>query len=160
MDNLFPFIFVIIAIVSSISSAVKKERAQKAAEERRRAASPVKPKTPPQKPSHPYAAAQQTVMPPMAFGDVPGQVITPTVHTHVQPDCATHAAPSGSLSYISSEGKDPCHADQLTHRRSEPEHAQEQPGLTLDWSGENLVKAFVMQEVLTRPGNRTRRCAR
>jgi len=34
--------------------------------------------------------------------------------------------------------------------------AREESGLTLDWSGENMVKAFVMQEVLKRPCERAR----
>ena len=30
----------------------------------------------------------------------------------------------------------------------------EKPGLTLEWNGESMVKAFIMQEVLTRPCER------
>lgn len=33
---------------------------------------------------------------------------------------------------------------------------EEQPGLQLDWTGDNMVKAFIMQEVLTRPCQRKR----
>ena len=32
----------------------------------------------------------------------------------------------------------------------------EKPGLQLEWTGENMVKAFIMQEVLTRPCQRRR----
>ena len=85
--------------------------------------------------------------------------MTPTVHTHLQPDCDTHDAPtSGSLNVVSPEGKDPCHQEQLPQRRQSVAEAApaEQPGLTLDWNGEAMVKAFVMQEVLTRPCDRRR----
>ena len=150
MEDLIEVIFVFIAIGASIISFAAKAKKRKEAAMARQAASPVKRTAP--KASHPYAA-QPTVMPPMSFSDVPGQVIAPTVHTHIQPDCETHDAP-GSLGVVSSEGKDPCHEEQLQPRPSIAEPIQEENGLTFDWSGENLVKAFVMQEVLTRPANR------
>ena len=57
----------------------------------------------------------------------------------------------------SMEGKDPCHEDELTLERTYAEAPQQQGGLTFDWSGESMVKAFVMQEVLTRPSQRRAR---
>lgn len=158
MEELFPFVMVCIAIFGSIASSARKAKERKAAEEKRRAASPVKPK-PAAKPSHPYKPAQPTIMPPMAFSDIPGQVIAPTVHTHIQPDCDTHDVP-GSLGVTSTEGKDPCHEDQLTFEHTFAETPQPEGGLTFDWSGENMVKAFVMQEVLSRPANRVPACQR
>ena len=104
----------------------------------------------------PWSPSQPTVLPPMTFSDIPGQVITPTVHTHLEPDCASHDAP-GSLGVTSLEGKDPCHEQQLTHRRTMESAAPEASPLTIDWSGENMVKAFIMQEVLTRPCQRQAR---
>nr|MBR4281183.1 hypothetical protein [Clostridia bacterium] len=150
MEELFPvLIFLIIGVANTISKAQK--RAQ--TEARRQAASPVKPSAP-AKPAHPY---QPTGMPAMVFSDVPGQVIAPTVHPHVQPDCEKHDAPSGSLNVTTTEGKDPCHEKQLTHVRTVNEPvAEEEGGLTLDWTGENMVKAFIMQEVLARPAQRRR----
>lgn len=150
MEDLFPVLIVLIAgIVNTISKAKKREQA----DAKRRAASPVK-QPAPAKPAHPYTPAQPSVLPPMSFSDVPGQALSPTVHTHVQPDCPTHDAPGGSLGVTSPEGKDPCHEEQLLPRHSFVEPVAEESGLTFDWSGENLVKAFVMQEVLTRPANR------
>lgn len=156
MEELFPvLIFLIIGIANTISKAKKREQA----DAKRRAASPVR-QAAPAKPAHPYTPAQPTVMPPMSFSDVPGQVIIPTVHPHVQPDCITHDKP-GSLGVASAEGKDPCHEKQLTHTRSIQEPIAEAEGsLTFDWSGENMVKAFVMQEILTRPSNRAAMCQR
>lgn len=85
--------------------------------------------------------------------------LTPTVHTHLDPDCETHDAP-GSLGTISFEGKDPCHEEQFTPLGESPVYV-ERPGLQLDLSGHALTQAFIMQEVLTRPcDRRPRGCAR
>lgn len=154
MENLFPLVIIMIILIGSITSTAKKEKDRRAAEEQRRAASPVKPKSVAPKQSHPYTPAQPTVMPPIAFSDIPGQVIAPTVHAHVQPDCNTHDVP-GSLGVTSMEGKDPCHKDQLTLDRTFAEVPQQEGGLTFNWTGDSMVKAVVMQEVLTRPVSRT-----
>ena len=156
MEDAFSFIIVIIGVVASIVSASKKAKAKQAAGDIHWPA-PQQPKPAEKKESHPYAPAQPTVLPPLETA-VPQQVIAPTVHTHVQPDCDTHDAPNGSLGVTTSEGKDPCHEPQLTHARSVLEHDTEvEGGLTFDWSGQNMVKAFVMQEILTRPCQRQAR---
>ncbi len=154
LEELFPFIFVVIALISSLAAAIKK--AGQKAEAHSFGASPVKPKPAAPRQPHPYAPAQPVVAPALSASDVPGQVIVPTVHTHVEPDCDTHDAP-GSLGETSSEGKDPCHEEQLTHVRTIEEPAPEQGGLTFSWSGDNMVKAVIMQEVLTRPCQRRAR---
>ncbi len=154
LEELFPFIFVVIALISSLAAAVKK--AAKKAEAHPFGASPVKPKPAAPRQPHPYAPAQPTVAPALSLSEEPDQVIVPTVHVHVEPDCDTHDAP-GSLGVPSSEGKDPCHEEQLTHVRTIEEPAPEQGGLAFNWSGENMVKAVIMQEVLTRPCQRRAR---
>ncbi len=146
MENLFPALFLIIAAVASALSSAKKNREKAAAKERHQAA------------ASPWAqaepmAAQAKPAAPMSFPGVPGPAITPTVHAHLQPDCDAHDAP-GSLGVTSTEGKDPCHEDQLTLERTYDEPVKAEGGLTFDWSGENMVKAFVMQEILTRPCQR------
>ena len=143
MEDFFPLLIVIIGAISSIVSAVKKNQ-QSADAQRRHAAS--------------FRQLEQQPMaaPAPAPAEAAAQVIAPTVHPHLAPDCATHDQP-GSLGVASLEGKDPCHQQQLTHPRTEEAPAQEEAGLTFDWSGENLVKAFVMQEVLTRPCHRQAR---
>lgn len=152
IESFVEVVFVIIIIIGSAISTASKASKRRVAEAAKRSASPVRPA--PAQP-HPYAA-QPTVMPPMSFSDVPGQVIAPTVHPHEQPDCVTHDAP-GSLGVTSLEGKDPCHAEQLKAVRTVQAPAPEQPVLTFDWSGESMVKAFIMQEVLTRPCQRQAR---
>lgn len=153
MEDMLEVIFVFIAIGASIISSISKAKKRKADAAARRVRFPAQPAAAQKKAPHPYVPAAQPVIPAMSVGDVPGQVIMPTVHTHLQPDCETHDAP-GSLDFTSTEGKDPCHEAQLTHERTDVRSAPEAPGLTLEWSGENMVKAFIMQEVLTRPCQR------
>ena len=86
-------------------------------------------------------------------------VATPQVHTHLAPDCDIDA-PSGSMDFISTEGVDPCHDEDLPSRaapRPSFPVAQEQPGLALEWTGDALVRSVIMQEILTRPSQRQRR---
>lgn len=140
---------IIIAVVSAISkSSNKKQQAQK--HPYGSSAKPVSWPDASPAPS-PRPASMASMLPPVEHS-----VAQPTVHTHFDPDCDTHDAPtSGSLGVRSSEGKDPCHDAQLPQSRVRlPEPAAEQPGLTLDWSGDAMVRAFVMQEVLTRPSDR------
>ena len=139
MEDLFPLLIVIFAVIGSIASSAKKERERRAAQEHRRAASSVK--------SQP---AQPPVLPTVQAAEVPAQNFAPTVHPHLEPDCETHDAP-GSLGVTSMEGKDPCHEEQLTNSRTNSESSSAHSGMTFDWSGESMVKAFVMQEVLNRP---------
>ena len=159
MDELFPALLVIvIGIISTISKAAKKQQSRAAVEAHRAAAQA---RTGTAEP----APVPQAVVPAMSFGDVPGQVaapvfkpspaLAPTVHPHIQPDCDTHDVP-GSLGVTSMEGKDPCHEDELTLERTVAAPAKPDGGLQLEWSGENMVKAFIMQEVLTRPAQRRR----
>ena len=159
MDELFPALLVIvIGIISTISKAAKKQQSRAAVEAHRAAAQA---RTGTAEP----APIPHAVVPAMSFGDVPGQVaapvikpspaLAPTVHPHIQPDCDTHDVP-GSLGVTSMEGKDPCHEDELTLERTVAAPAKPEGGLQLEWSGENMVKAFIMQEVLTRPAQRRR----
>ena len=86
-------------------------------------------------------------------------VAEPRVHTHLAPDCDQDGL-SGSMDFISTEGVDPCHDDELPGRQApRPTFPmmQERPGLALEWTGDALVKSVIMQEVLTRPCQRRRR---
>ncbi len=153
LESFFEVFFAGIVIVISMIASAKKAKnkriydAAKQSRAQEQAAS---------EPAPTWTPAQPSVLPPPVFTDGPSQVITPTVHPHLEPDCDTHDAP-GSLGVTSTEGKDPCHEEQLTHPRTTDDSVQDAPGLTFDWSGENMVKAFVMQEVLTRPCQRQAR---
>lgn len=164
MEDLFPIVFLIIGIVTSVMSS-KKQKEQREKQNARRAAAakpPVKP-APPARPAAPAPKAEQlsmgSVLPPREGDNRPVEerVIKPQVHVHYDPDCDTHDA-SGSLNAASTEGKDDCHEEQLSSMRTAPvEDAGEAPaGLALQWSANELVRAVVMQEVLTRPSQRRR----
>lgn len=172
MDDLLGFLFVIIAVVSAISKQAAKNKANTGKRtpyqqaNRPSAPKPAAPARPaPQQismasmlpPREGAAPAQHASPAPAQPFAAPLQPAQPMVHTHLEPDCETHDA-SGSLAFLSTEGKDACHEDQLSDMRSAPTAMQEaRPGLSLDWSGDSMVKAFVMQEVLTRPAQRQMR---
>lgn len=144
-DSLFPVIVLIIGAVSSIISAAaksKKSEAAKKAFQQHTAARAAAAKSNSMATMLPQRPAQPQV-----------KVSEPTVHAHLDPDCETHDAP-GSLGVASSEGKDPCHEEQLTGMRNMHDEPEAAPALTLEWTGDSLVKSFIMQEVLTRPAQR------
>lgn len=86
--------------------------------------------------------------------------IAPRVHTHVAPGGPAHDV-QGSMAFQSTEGVDLCHEDMLPDVEKErpgfslPE--EERPGLNLQWTGDAMVKSFIMSEVLTRPCQRRRK---
>lgn len=138
MEDILGFVIVIIGLIASAASSAKKKQTK---------STTFPPVTKPQESAPASAPASMTSMLPQV------KPMQPTVHTHLEPDCDTHDAP-GSLGVRSSEGKDPCHEEQLSARYAPAEEAEPTPGITLDWTGESLVKAFVMQEVLARPCQR------
>ena len=152
MEDFFSLIVIIIGIIAAIASSSSKKKKEQA-----RNVFPPAGNIP--KPQQAAPASQ-----PVSFSsmlprhDEPPAVAQPTVHTHLDPDCDVHDA-TGSLNFRSSEGKDPCHEEQLPKTRAAISTAEQaaQPGITLDWTGETMVKAFVMQEVLTRPCQRRAR---
>ena len=156
MDELIPALFILIATVAGIFSSAKKEKERKAAAEHHKAAAAARVQAAQQKiQSAAKPQSAKAAVPPRSFSNVPGQVITPTVHTHIQPDCDVHDA-QGSLNFASTEGKDPCHEEQLSGLCTAETASVPQSGLTFDWTGDSMVKAVVMQEVLNRPVRRVR----
>ena len=150
---------VIIVMVSIAVSSAKKK-----AKERQRHFQPMTVSAAPENPAPQPAAPKATrpapaqMTPPLPkIEPAKPAPLQPTVHAHAAAlECETHDMP-GSLGVTSTEGRDPCHETQMAAlERSSFAPVAEQPGLKLDWSGENMVKAFVMQEVLTRPRDRTR----
>ena len=65
----------------------------------------------------------------------------------------------GSLYANTGEGYDPCHDEQLSslsaaERETPSVDAEETPGLQLGWSGSDIVRGFVMSEILKRKERR------
>ncbi len=90
--------------------------------------------------------------------DAPKQVVQPRIQTRVQVTERPQVV-LGSMGVDTHEGIHPCdeHEDEVL-QSGKPLIAMpvEKPGIQLDWTGENMVKAFIMQEVLTRPCQRRR----
>jgi len=90
--------------------------------------------------------------------DAPAKVAQPRIQTRVQVTERPQVM-LGSMGVDTHEGIHPCdeHEGNLL-QDSKPlvPMPVEKPGIQLDWTGDNMVKAFVMQEVLTRPGQRRR----
>ena len=149
MEELSSIIPAIIIIAISIASSAAKSKKKKQQQ------NPYPPVSNPVQPQPAAPVVRRAAAPIPAAKPVTAQ---PIVHPHLVPDCETHDAPTmGSLGVVSTEGKDPCHEDQLSKTRTMmPPIPEAQPALVLDWSGESMVKAFVMQEVLTRPCDRRR----
>lgn len=154
MDELIPALFILIATVAGIVSNAKKEKKSREAIEHHKSTAAARVQAAQQKVKAQSAMPQTKPYVPQAQAARPA-VVAPTVHTHLQPDCDVHDA-QGSLNFASTEGKDPCHEDQLSGLRTEEPASVPQPGLTFDWTGDSMVKAVVMQEVLNRPVRRVR----
>ena len=90
--------------------------------------------------------------------DAPAQVAQPRIQARVQVTDKPKVV-LGSMGTDTHEGIHPCdeHEDELL-QSNKPLMPMpvEKPGIQLDWTGENMVKAFIMQEVLTRPCQRRR----
>ena len=60
----------------------------------------------------------------------------------------------GSLNAVTGEGYDPCHDEQLTPltlaETAAPAGETAEPGLQLSWTGSEIVRGFVMSEILNR----------
>lgn len=162
--DLITILLIFWAVFRSISNNKKKKTAKQQpkasifdtdkAEQQRRAQNAGKANAPQRRPAPAKPAPKQMSMLPPRL-----ETAKPQVHTHLAPDCDEHDR-TGSLAYISKEGKDACHEDMLAPADAARPGVctpEEQGGLQLDWSGENMVRAFVMQEVLTRPCDRRRR---
>lgn len=103
---------------------------------------------------------------PAAPAAVEGLPLTAAPKPVVQPRVTTRVAVKeqpavilGSLGEDTHEGIHPCdeHADEpLGSTQPIVARPVEKPGIQLDWTGDNMVKAFIMQEVLSRPSQRRR----
>ena len=157
MDDFLGVVLVIIAVVSAISKNAKKKKAQEQSRQIRTAVP--KMEAVPKDTQKPAPAAEESMLPPeMPAAPVVRQEIAPRVETRVR--VSPHMEDyEGSLHAESTEGIDPCHEEQLSERPA-PQLVPmpvEAPGIRLDWTGENMVKAFIMQEVLQRPCDRRKR---
>lgn len=168
MDDFFGAIVVIIGLVAALAQRAKQGQARKQA---RRpmpmpmaAGMPDIPVPPAARkapaaeqimlPPLASAKAQETMLPPMASAASQRPVMAPRVQpTMDAPEDAAEPY-AGSMHAETHEGEDPCHPRE---ERDVPRMAPvpvETPGLRLNFSGDSLMQALVMQEVLKRPCQR------
>ena len=128
--------------LSKLNKAAKQQQAARSA----------KPGTARPKQQVPAAESRQTAAAPAA----PAQPERPTVMqptiTITEHDDSVY---QGSLYAETGEGYDPCHDGQLSalsalEREPVSAPAAETPGLQLGWTGNDIVRGFVMSEILTR----------
>lgn len=155
MDDLFAILVVVVSLIGLAAKSNKKKKAS---------GQPVRTKAQPAAVS--AASPDPAAAPPPMQGEVPH---TPAPHVHeLQPQVAvTPHTPdifSGSMNASTGEGFDPCHEEELTPQREpcmvapRPAPPQSAPApLSLSWTGDEMVKAVVMQEILRRPCERQRR---
>lgn len=146
MDGLLPLIFVLIAISSAISKSKKQ-----AAAKRRSVVSPVAKPDVPARDRRPIRHEMKPHVPQART------VMQPRVESQIETAGMAAEIYAGSLHADTHEGEDPCHEAELTPVAAPAAMIPtpvERPGLTLDWHGDSMVKAFIMQEVLTRPCQR------
>ena len=165
MEGMFEFLLVILAVVSFIKKNQKKKQTKSVSTKpaQNTAMQTVmewleevneeeqdEPKAQPV--PQPVPAAQPVVLPEKK--DVAQPKVKPRVEVREAP-----AVVVGSLGEDSHEGRHPCDehdAAPMDIGRIPPEGLDEGNGIRLDWSGDNMVKAFIMQEVLMRPSQRRR----
>ena len=177
VEDLLGFVFVIIGIVASIKKNQKKKqqaqarkqvRQELAGKNQNRAPYSMEAlqawfeeeneETPPAKPAATQEATHEGIHPCDTHSSEPAKVAQPRIQTRVQVTEKPQVV-LGSMGVDTHEGIHPCdeHEDEML-QGSKPliPMAVEKPGIQLDWNGDSLVKAFIMQEVLTRPGQRRR----
>ena len=155
MDGLI-FLFVIIAIVSSIVSKSKTAAQQTA----RRSSRPID--APHRRQAEPLAqGVQQSPLTAMERPDTHTPV-QPRIHSRVDEPYVGSLGGESAEGMASSEGVDPCHDEQLEAHRlayAIPDHEAQRPAVNVIpnlASQQALVQAVVMSEILIRPALRGR----
>ena len=126
-------IFLIYSAIAALGRAAKKG----AASQKRAFRAPAAPAAGPAD-EHPQEAAAPQI-----------REIQPTVTVHEHDDSVYR----GSLNAVTGEGYDPCHDGQLaqlTLSESVEQVPVTTPGLTLNWTGSDIVRGVVVSEILKR----------
>ena len=159
----------IVIVFSLIAMVNKNKKKQQKTQERRPITVGMEPNAP-KAVTTPAAPAQPATMLPPRPAAKPAAAQM-SIDDYVARSAGKHGSMEGRTdhsAHISCEGHDPCHEEQLRPAvrpsRTAPAAAgatiafrEEDPALRLNFTGDELVRAFVMQEVLTRPCERVRR---
>ena len=164
MEDLLSVLFIIVSLVGLLNKNAKKQMKKNAAQKGFQDLPPV---------TAPQAVPQQSAAAPAATMMPPRPAHKPVTPLEAMIEQAVREAKGGSMegrtdhsAHISCEGHDPCHEDQLSPAvrparvaMQETAMAVEEEGgsLKLNFTGDEMVRAVVMQEILTRPCDRRRR---
>ena len=136
----FPILFLIV-IVGSIFSLMNKAAKNQAAQQQKKRAQVSR------TPAPPSAEAQEPALPQGSSRFAP---MAPTI-TVTEHDDSVY---QGSLNYITNEGIDPCHNEQLgtltAATKSALPAAAEQARHPFGWTGNDIVRGVVISEILNR----------
>ena len=168
MEDLLSMIFVFLTLASVFGKAAKKKQPNK-----QKQPAPGNVFTGMGAPEavirQPAAAPPAAMMPPRPTAKPAAAQVS--IDDYLACSSAKHESMEGRTdhsAHVSCEGHDPCHEEQL-RPAVRPSHVapaavgatvdfkEEAPSLQLNFTGDELVRAFVMQEVLTRPCDRPRR---
>ena len=142
------FIWLLIGLpLSKLNQAAKKKQASQSAKtaavNRNQQPQQQKPKQVPR----PAAAPMQEMR---EGSDIRPNVLQPTI-TFTEHDDSVY---QGSMNADTGEGYDPCHDEQLAPlslaETAMPAAEAAEPGLQLEWTGSEMVRGFVMSEILKR----------
>ena len=130
-------LFLIYAVIGTLGKAVRKSTSGQKAPSRSR------PSAPAGEPTGTQASKIDAMSRP--------REMQPTVHVTEHDDSVYQ----GSMNAVTGEGYDPCHEEQMAPltREETVEHIPaESPGLQLSWTGDEIVRGFVISEILNRKG--------
>ena len=126
----------------------KLNKAAKQQQQRQKAAGAAKPEA--AKASQPKQPKQQKQPAPAPEPFVRDTVLRPSIIVTEHDDSVYQ----GSMNAETGEGYDPCHDEQLAPLSAAetaiPAAEAAAPGLQLSWTGNDIVRGFVMSEILTR----------
>ena len=138
---IFAIVWLLVGLpLSKLNKTAKQQTARKAGDTRTKQPEKQPAKQPDRKP----AAAES--------GEGPSRtsVITPSVFVTEHDDSIYQ----GSMYAVTGEGYDPCHDEQLAGltaaETAAPAAESAEPGLQLNWTGSEIVRGFVMSEILKR----------
>jgi len=166
LDDLLSLLVIVFTVISLVNKGKKKTTGKQTGRPKWSPPEPMPESAPQAVPKRPAAAPAVTMMPPRPEY----QPITPLEAMAAQAAVRTKEGASSlegktdHSAHISCEGHDPCHEDQLRPAQRPSRIAmqetmsaaaeEEAPALDLSFTGDELVRAFVMQEILTRPCER------
>ena len=162
MDDFLSLLVIVFTIIGMVSKNKKKKEQQAEAQKAFREMPPVP--APQAVKQQPAAAPEATMLPPRPEHNPTKQLEAMIAQVLLDAKTNDGARQTDHSAHVSCEGHDPCHEEQLqplvrpahaaVQESTLPSTEEETGSLELNFTGDELVRAFVMQEILTRPCQR------